>query len=108
MGRGVPGVGPQLAEPVDILDAVNRRFVQRSRTDDGNPSYAEWEWTVTADAGGSRLHVSWSLHPVTFWRRTLLVRMRARPLSRGELPASLAALAGMVNTSDGLVERKPA
>jgi hypothetical protein len=37
--------------------------------------------------------VPWELHPATFWRRVLLVRIRARQLARNEIPASLAALA---------------
>lgn len=78
------------------LDAGARRFTYRSRTDDGNPSYATWAWTVEADPTGSRVRVEWSLHPVTFWRRTLLVRLRARQLAATELPASLAALSAMV------------
>jgi hypothetical protein len=40
--------------------------------------------------------VTWELHPATFWRRVLLVRIRARQLSRTEIPASLAALARAV------------
>jgi len=81
---------------VEELDTEARRFAYRSRTDDGNPSYGQWAWTITADAAGSHVQVAWSLHPVTFWRRTLLVRVRARQLARTELPASLAALAAVV------------
>jgi uncharacterized protein YndB with AHSA1/START domain len=79
-----------------LLDTATRRFAYRSGTDDGNPSYAEWEWTVTKDPAGSQVRVSWTLHPMTFWRRTLLVRMRAAQLARTELPGSLAALAHLV------------
>jgi len=78
---------------VEQLDVVGRRFAYRSRTDDGNPSYARWDWGVTDDPAGSRVTVSWDLHPVTFWRRFLLARIRARQLARTELPASLTALA---------------
>jgi len=85
---------------LDLLDPSARRFAHRSCTDDGNPSYAEWEWTVTKDPAGSRVRVAWSLHPMTFWRRTVLVRMRAAQLARTELPRSLAALARVV-TVDG-------
>jgi len=90
------------------LDAVNRRFVYRSRTDDGNPSYAEWEWTVAEHPAGSRVRVAWCLHPVTFWRRVLLVRMRARQLARTELPASLAALSAMVQERGSAAVDRPA
>ena len=79
---------------VEELDAAQRRFAYRSRTDDGNPSYGRWLWEVAEDPAGSRVSVTWDLHPVTFWRRALLARVRARQLGRTEVPASLAALAG--------------
>ena len=78
---------------VEALDTTGRRFAYRSRTDDGNPSYAQWVWEVAEDPAGSRVSVTWTLHPVTFWRRLLLARIRARQLARTELPASLASLA---------------
>jgi hypothetical protein len=37
--------------------------------------------------------ITLELHPVTFWRRVLLAKVRARQLARTELPRSLAALA---------------
>jgi uncharacterized protein YndB with AHSA1/START domain len=68
-------------------------FAYRSCTDDGNPSYARWRWTAEPAAdGGSRVTVSWELHPKTFWRRALLVRVRSRQLHR-EVPASIDSLA---------------
>ncbi len=84
-----------MAEPLAgrAPDAEARRFAYRSWTDDGNPSYAGWSWEVAEDPAGSRVTVAWELHPVTFWRRVLLVRIRARQLSRRELPESLTALA---------------
>ena len=78
---------------VEELDIASRRFAYRSRTDDGNPSHARWVWEVAEDPAGSRVTVTWELHPATFWRRVLLGRIRARQLARTELPASLAALA---------------
>ena len=78
---------------LDELDVAGRRFTYRSRTDDGNPAEAQWAWEVTDDPAGSRVTVTWSLHPVTFWRRVLLGRIRARQLAHTELPASLSALA---------------
>ena len=77
---------------VEVLDTRARRFSYRSGTDDGNPSYARWTWEVAEDPVGSRVTVSWTLHPITFWRRLLLVRIRSRQLARQEVPASLAAL----------------
>jgi uncharacterized protein YndB with AHSA1/START domain len=68
-------------------------FAYRSRADDGNPSWARWRWTVEPEADGrSRVTVSWELHPKTFWRRALLVRIRSRQLQR-EVPASIDSLA---------------
>jgi uncharacterized protein YndB with AHSA1/START domain len=78
---------------VDEVDVASRRFAYRSRTDDGNPSEARWTWEVTDDPAGSRVTVTWSLHPVTFWRRVLLGRIRARQLANTEVPTSLTALA---------------
>jgi uncharacterized protein YndB with AHSA1/START domain len=83
---------------LEELDVAARRFRYRSGTDDGNPSYAEWAWEVSDDPAGSRVTVRWSLHPISFWRRVLLVRIRSRQLARGEVPASLAALAAAVAT----------
>jgi len=83
---------------VEEIDVPGRRFVYRSGTDDGNPSYARWAWEVTGDAAGSKVTVRWELHPATFWRRVLLVRIRSRQLAHTELPASLAALAAAVVT----------
>jgi uncharacterized protein YndB with AHSA1/START domain len=82
---------------VEELDVALRRFAYWSRTDDGNPSYGRWAWQVAEDPAGSRVTVAWELHPVTFWRRVLLGRIRARQLARTEIPASLAAL-GAVTT----------
>ena len=81
---------------VEELDVAGRRFVYRSGTDDGNPSFARWTWTVAEDGAGSLVTVAWELRPVTFWRRVLLARIRARQLARTEIPASLAALARAV------------
>jgi hypothetical protein len=77
---------------VSDLDVVGRRFEYRTHTDDGNPSFADWHWTVEAAAEGCRVSVSWELHPLTFWRRVVFLRVRARQLAHHEVPASLAAL----------------
>jgi uncharacterized protein YndB with AHSA1/START domain len=75
------------------LDRAERRFVYRSQTDDGNPSYADWSWRVTEAPGGCSVSVAFSLHPATFWRRALLAKIRGRQLARHELPESLRMLA---------------
>ncbi len=73
------------------LNPASHTFVYRSATDDGNPSFAIWRWTVTPRATGAHIRVEWELHPATFWRRVLMGPMRSRMLRR-ELPTSLAAL----------------
>lgn len=76
------------------VDPVRGRFAYRSRTDDSNPSWAEWTWSVGATAEGrSAVTVEWHLHPITFWRRVLLARVRDRQLRKREVPASVARLA---------------
>jgi uncharacterized protein YndB with AHSA1/START domain len=76
----------------ESLDATERRFTYRSGTDDGNPSYARWQWAVRPSGDASEVEVSWELHPVTFWRRVLLARVRARQLAKQEVNASLVEL----------------
>ena len=73
------------------LDETGGRFRHRSQTDDGNPSYADWDWTVKPDGTGSEVTVTVALHPETFWRKYLLVHLR-RPALRREMRASLTAL----------------
>jgi uncharacterized protein YndB with AHSA1/START domain len=83
---------PSRSTVIDYAPA-ERRFRYRSCTDDGNPSWAEWTWTVApVDGSRSRVVLTWTLHPKSFWRRVLLARIRARQLRRGELPSSLARL----------------
>jgi uncharacterized protein YndB with AHSA1/START domain len=82
---------------VTRLDRSTRRFSYRSQTDDGNPSYADWTWQVADATGGSDLRVTVELHPVTFWRRMLLARIRARQLRR-EMRDSLEQLATALAT----------
>jgi Polyketide cyclase / dehydrase and lipid transport len=80
---------------VVALDASARRFAYRSQSDDGNPSYADWEWHVVPDGDGSRVTVTVDLNPLTFWRKHLLIRVR-RPALRKEMQNSLAALGSAV------------
>lgn len=77
---------------IEAIDATERRFAYHACTDDGNLSYTQWTWTVAEAPAGSRVTVTWDLHPATFWRRVLLARIRARQLARTEVPASLRAL----------------
>ena len=74
------------------LNETAGRFRYRSQSDDGNPSYADWEWCVVAYGSGSQVTVTVTLHPITFWRKRLLVKLR-RPTLRREMQASLGALA---------------
>lgn len=83
---------------VESIDRGIRSFAYRSSTDDGNPSYALWSWKIDPDPAGSLVTVRWHLHPVTFWRRILLARIRSRQLTR-EIPASIAALGEFAKTA---------
>ena len=89
-----PGMPEWLSRATTVdLDPQSRRFRYRTCTDDGNPSWAMWEWHAEAGAGGSdsTVTVSWELHPETFVRRVLFSRVRNRALRR-EVVASIAAL----------------
>ena len=78
--------------------ADKRVFAYKSGTDDGNPSRAMWRWEVEETPNGSKVTCSWDLRPVTFWRRTLLVRMRAPSLAK-EVNESIAALGKVASTA---------
>ena len=88
---------------VETIDPVGRVFAYRSATDDGNPSYTLWTWVVTDHPDGALVTVAGELHPLTFWRRVLLVRIRSRQLAHTELTHSLAALEAAVTRSPGTV-----
>lgn len=74
------------------LDLGARRFAYRSSTDDGNPSWVDWQWSVDDRPAGAEVTVTWQLHPVTFWRRVLFSHIRNRQLARIEVPQSLSAI----------------
>jgi len=78
---------------VVTIDRRARHFAYRSQSDDGNPSYADWSWSIADAPGGCEVTVSCALYPATFWRRVLLSRIRSWQLRRRELPSSLHALA---------------
>lgn len=101
VGFEVTGRRWQSRAVLEELDAENRRFAYRSGTDHGNRSQASWAWEVRPVPAGSRVTVRWELRPVTFWRRVLLVRVRARQLARREVPSSLAARSGCVAARSG-------
>jgi uncharacterized protein YndB with AHSA1/START domain len=86
---------------VEVLDPIGRCFAYRSATDDGNPSHALWTWVVTPHPDGALVTVACELHPETFWRRVLFVRIRARQLGHTELPRSIAALETAASRSSG-------
>jgi uncharacterized protein YndB with AHSA1/START domain len=86
---------------VETLDPNGRCFAYRSVTDDGNPSYALWTWVVAEHPDGALVTVAGELHPQTFWRRVLLVRIRTRQLANTELTHSLAALEAVANRTTG-------
>jgi uncharacterized protein YndB with AHSA1/START domain len=91
---------------VEEIDPATRRFSYRAATDDGNPSRALWSWAVAEDPDGARVTVRWDLHAITFWRRVLLGRIRARQL-RTEVPASVAALAALVASAPTISTERP-
>ncbi len=75
-------------------DAQRRTFGHVSVTDDGNPSFVDWSWAVVPSGPDtSRVDVSWTVNPRTFWRRLLLARLRRAQLPR-EVAASLQELSG--------------
>ncbi len=86
---------------VEVLDPTRRCFAYRSATDDANPSYALWTWVVADYAAGTFVTIAGELHPATFWRRALLVRIRSRQLAHTELVDSLVALEAMAQRSVG-------
>ena len=88
------GTWPSTSEVVSI-DRERRRFVYRSQSDDGNPSFADWEWSVRPAPGGALVHVRFELHPLTFGRKYVAVHLRKPQLVK-ELRTSLDALAAAV------------
>ena len=90
---------------VETLDSAGRCFAYRSGTDDGNPSYALWTWTVAEHPGGALVSVTGELHSHTFWRRVLFVHIRSRQLAHTELVLSLAALETEAKRRRGAVPR---
>ena len=60
-----------------------------------------WTWVVADHPEGAVVTVAGELHPRTFWRRVLLVRIRSRQLARTELISSLVALEATAQRSTG-------
>ncbi|MFF2502692.1 SRPBCC family protein [Streptomyces sp. NPDC058067] len=85
---------------LEELDPQRRVFRHRSKADDKNPSHAEWLWQVDEEPEGSRLTVSWELHPMTAGRKFLAAPLRGRMLVTSEVPDSLAALARMLASGE--------
>lgn len=75
-----------------VVEPATGRFAYRSESDDGNPSFADWEWRITPDGGGCTVTVTFDINPRTFWRKHLFVKIRRSGLRR-EIHGSLAALA---------------
>ena len=81
---------------VSRYDPETYRFEHVSRSDDGNPSFADWRWLVTPlPDGRCEVSVAWELNPRSFWRRLLFSKIRRSQLG-DEVPLSLAALARTV------------
>ncbi len=77
---------------VQHVDFDNWRFVYSSTSEDRNPSYIDWFWTVVDRSGRSEVTVRWHGYPQTFFRQRFAAPMRSRQLER-EVAASLDALA---------------
>jgi uncharacterized protein YndB with AHSA1/START domain len=73
-------------------DPVRLLFEHTSQSDDGNPSYVLWRWSVVQEGHGARVTVGWTAYPKTFWRRLVFARLRRKQL-QNEAPTSLNALA---------------
>jgi hypothetical protein len=80
------------AARVVAYDPSTPVFEHISQSDDGNPTYVHWRWSVVPAPGGARVTVAWSGHPKTFWRQLLVARIRRKQLQL-ETSASLDALA---------------
>jgi uncharacterized protein YndB with AHSA1/START domain len=91
-----PASWPSRARVVKY-DPGRLEFLHISQSDDGNPSYVEWRWTIAPESDGARVTVEWFGRPKTFWRRLLFARLRRSQLG-DEVPASLAALARHVSS----------
>ncbi len=74
---------------VEELDRGGRRFRYRTWNADGNPSYSDWTWEVSA--ADARVTVTWDVHLKTLDRKLLAGPIRQRQL-RKEVAASLTAL----------------
>ena len=48
---------------VMTYDRERMLFEHTSHSDDGNPSYVVWRWSVALDPGGARVTVEWTGHP---------------------------------------------
>ena len=46
-----------------LLDPAARQLAYRSSTDDGNPSWVDWQWSVDDHSAGAEVTVTWQLHP---------------------------------------------
>lgn len=77
---------------VQELDPRARRFVHRTQSDDGNPSFAIWTWQVDdAGDGASTVTATWSLNPKTRFRNLIAAPIRHRQLEK-EVARSLAKM----------------
>jgi hypothetical protein len=85
-GRGMSWLSRSRVEEIDRGD---RRFRYRTWNADGNPSYADWTWEVSAS--DAPVTVTWDVYLKTLDRKLLAGPIRQRQL-RKEVAASLEAL----------------
>lgn len=90
---------------IEAIDA-GRQFSYRSGSDDGNPSFTVWHWSIDPHPEGTLVSVRWDLNPRTFWRRHLVVHLRRRALAR-EVPTSIQALAAAARRTSNSPAQEP-
>jgi uncharacterized protein YndB with AHSA1/START domain len=76
---------------VEEIDQSRLHFAYETRNADGNPSYAQWIWTVIGVGNSAEVTVSWDVYLRTLDRRILAGPLRKRQLQR-EVQNSLAAI----------------
>ena len=79
------------------------RFEHQSCSDDGNPSYARWHWSVSPTTDDrAKLDVAWEVYPRTFWRRALFSKFRRSQLPN-EVRTSLDTLATKLTRTQPMI-----
>ena len=75
-----------------VVDKAGGRFAYRSQSDDGNPSYAVWEWQLEPSAEGTRVTMSVDLEPLTTDAQPCLGRSACVTVGWCERPFRVGAI----------------